>query len=292
MQEQHRTGIHYLTAATTLLHRIRSIHQTAGLLEAADLQWWWRAPRSTDRFPQLFWFDDLGRPVAGVITTDWGDSVSLDPIIMPHAAPDWLAHVVERGIAHACEFGFETLQVVVDSADHVTRDLLVGHGFVPEDDGRLQVVDAWLGVGDRPPVSSLHEKYRLCSRLDTMHRPHHMIGRNGPELEERLRQTSLYRPDLDLLVLDEHDAVAAYGLFWFDPDTLTGLVEPMRTENEHQRRRLAHHVLTAGIDRLANAGAKRIKLCFQPGNSAANALYLRAGFRPDKRTGVYARSFR
>lgn len=43
-------------------------------------------------------------------------------------------------------------------------------------------------------------------------------------------ETSLYRSDLDLLILDQHDQVAAYGLFWFDPQTATGLVEPMRTE--------------------------------------------------------------
>jgi GNAT superfamily N-acetyltransferase len=96
-----------------------------------------------------------------------------------------------------------------------------------------------------------------------------MIHRSGPDVETRLRQTSLYRPDLDLLVLDSRDGVAAYGLLWFDPETVTGLVEPMRTEDDHQQRGLARHLLTVVIDLLAEAGAVRIKICFEPDNPAS-----------------------
>lgn len=35
---------------------------------------------------------------------------------------------------------------------------------------------------------------------------------------------------LDLAVYDGDGAVTAYGLFWADPHTGVGLVEPMRTE--------------------------------------------------------------
>ena len=113
--------------------------------------------------------------------------------------------------------------------------------------------------------------------------------RNHPDLDARLRQTSLYRPDLDLVVHDSRDDVAAYGLFWYDPVTATGLVEPMRTEDEHQRRGLARHILTTGIDLLAAAGAARIKICYEPDNPASKHLYLSAGFEPDRQTVVFAR---
>jgi hypothetical protein len=105
-----------------------------------------------------------------------------------------------------------------------------------------------------------------------------MIQRSGPDFETHLGQTSLYRPELDLLVLDTRDRVAAYGLFWFDPETGTGLVEPMRTEDDHPRRGLARHLLTAGINFLAVAGAVRIKVCFSPDNPALKDLYLSVGF--------------
>jgi GNAT superfamily N-acetyltransferase len=286
-REVHRVGADYLNTATALLHRVRSVHPTAGLLEAADLQWWWRSPRSTDAVPQLFWLDDRGRPEAAVIATDWGDGVALDPIVMPGATPGWVAHVIERGLAHAETLGFKAVDVVIDRADAAMREALASRGFTTEHDG---VTDAWLAAQTRPAIQSLPVGYRLLSRRDTAQRPHHMVGRSGPDVEARLLQTSLYRPELDLLVLDAGDSVAAYGVFWFDPDTATGLVEPMRTESDHQRRGLARHVLAAGIDLLAQAGATRIKHCFEPHNAAARQLYLSVGFQTDKQTIVLKRA--
>ena len=227
-----------------------------GLYEAADLHWWWRTPRSTDNLRQLFWFDHLGRPEAAVIATDWGDPIALDPIVMPDATPDWVAHVIERGLAHASESGFGAVELEVDRADDVMREVLVGHGFAIKEDG---AVETWLAADARPEISPLHEDYRLSSRLDTMLRPHHMIKRSGPGVEQRLLQTSLYRSDLDLLIVDLDD-------------------------NNADR-----HLLTSGIDLLAEAGAVRIKICFEPDNPAARGLYLSVGFEPVKQTDVLSR---
>jgi GNAT superfamily N-acetyltransferase len=274
-REEIRTGAAYLDAATELLRRVRTAHPTAGLMEAADLQWWWRTPRPTDDLGQVFWFDDAGRPDAAMIATDWGDGIALDPILLPDATPDRVAHVVERGFARAGASGLDVVEVMVDRADDVMLTILAGHD-----------VETWMNADARPDVSPLAGGYRLASRLDTAPRPHHLIGRNGPDVETRLRQTSLYRADLDLVVLDRRDDVAAYGVFWFDPQTRTGLVEPMRTEDTHQRRGLARHVLTAGLDRLAGAGAERVKICFRPDNPASGHLYLDVGFAPVRSTVV------
>jgi GNAT superfamily N-acetyltransferase len=297
MPTQSCAGLDYLAAATALLRRVRSAHATAGLLEAADLHWWWRSPRSTDSCPQLFWFDDRG-PQAAVIATDWGDGIALDPIVMAGSSPQWVEHVVERGLAHAAALGFESVDVVADSSDPVMCRALLDHGLqraecgAPASMAGTSVVCAWLDADARPVTSPLCEGYRLCSRLDTRHRPHHMVRRSGPAVESRLRQTSLYRAEFDLVALDAHDEVAAYALFWFDPVTATGLVEPMRTEDSHQRRGLARHLLTHGLGLLAAAGAKRIKICFKPDNAAARDLYLRVGFVPDKQTMTFCRRAR
>lgn len=287
MREEQLTGIRYLREVTALSQRVRAAHPTAGQFEAADWQWSWRKKRSTDDAPQLFWFDADDRPVAAVISIEQGDSVLVDPILMPGATPEWVSQVVQQGIEHAGQFGLGAVEFVIDGEDTVMAKVLAGHGFDAIED---ELVESWLDASDRPEISSLHEGYRLASRAETQTAPHHMASRSSPDVEARLRQTSLYRPDLDLVVLDTDDNSAGYGLFWFDPETSTGLVEPMRTEDDHQRRGLARHVLTSGIDRLAQAGARRIKICFDMANQPAKDLYLSVGFVPVKHCASVTRS--
>jgi RimJ/RimL family protein N-acetyltransferase len=292
VREEHLTGLDYLEAVTELLQRVRSAHATQGLYEAAELQWWWTIPRSTDNLRQLFWFDDEGRPEAAVIVTDFGDGSSLvyeDPTlvvtVMPDSSPDWVAHVVKRGLAHVAEQGIETVELEVDRADEFMGNVLYSHGFTVKGDG---IVECWLDVDARPEISALHEDYRLFARRDTMAHPHHMAGPRRPDVEERLLQTSLYRSDLDLVVLDRDDNVAGYGMFWYDPVTATGVVEPMRTDEDHQRRGLARHILTTGIELLAKAGAERITIGYEPDNPASGPLYLSVGFEPHRQTDVFS----
>ena len=286
LREELRVGIDYLEAVTALLQRVRGAHPTIGLYEAADLQWWWRAPRPTDTLGQLFWFDASGHPEAAVIITDWGDRIAFDPFVMPDATPEVVAHVIERGLAHAGESGFDAVELEVSQDDDVLRAVLPGHGFVMTEEGFI--VESWLAADTRPEISELHEGYRSTTRLATMDRPHHN-QRSGPDMSQRLLETSLYRTDLDLLILDPDDKPAAYGVFWYDPSTATGLVEPMRTEDDHQKKGLARHVLTAGVDLLAKAGAERIKIVYEPDNPASGHLYRSAGFETVKQTDVFSR---
>lgn len=286
-KEQQLTGLDYLEAVTTLLQRIRRSHPTAGLWEAADRQWSWRNERSTDEMTQLFWFDSSGEPCAAAITTETPHGISFDPIVLADASTSWVAHVVDRGLAHAADCGFEAVQTEADRAGEVMRGVLFDRGFAVEEDA---VVEAWIAADAVPEVSPPAAGYRSSDRADNAHRQHHMTngGRGHADPEARLQQTSLYRSDLDLVVYDDRDEVAAYGLFWFDPTTGTALVEPMRTEDDHQQRGLARHILTKGLSLLVEAGAERIKICFEPGNSASSHLYLDVGFEPDRHTEVLA----
>src|SRR5450755_651740 len=81
----------------------------------------------------------------------------------------------------------------------------------------------------RPQVPVLAAGYRLVSRAVDARQPHWLAARNGPDVEARLRQCSLYRPELDLAVEAPDGRAAGYGLFWADPVTRVGLVEPVRT---------------------------------------------------------------
>jgi predicted N-acetyltransferase YhbS len=117
----------------------------------------------------------------------------------------------------------------------------------------------------------------LVNRAQETNRPHPMRPRSGERVEARLRQCSLYDPALDLAVEADDGETAGYALFWFDPVTGVGLVEPMRVEDAYQRRGLARAMLTAGLDQLAKRGARRLKVGY--GTDAARALYVGAGFR-------------
>ena len=80
---------------------------------------------------------------------------------------------------------------------------------------------------------------------------------------------------------------AGYALFWFDPVTEVGLVEPMRVEDAYQRRGLARALLTAGLERLARRGARRLKVGYA--TEPARALYVGAGFQVTSTDTSYSR---
>ena len=95
-----------------------------------------------------------------------------------------------------------------------------------------------------------------------------------------LNQLSLYDSDLDLVVFAPDGTPAGNAIFWFDPVTRTGVVEPVRTHDDHQRRGIARHLLTTGVDLLARAGAERISIGYEPDNPASGDAYRGVGFEP------------
>ena len=272
IQEVRASGLEYLGLATQLLQRARLADADAGLWEAADLQWWWRTPRRSDVIDQRFWLDDEG-PVAAVVLTEWGRRWGCDPIVVPGSAPP-LATVWARGFEAIDDLGLEAVDVLVRDDDLELQGLLGAAGFVAGDD-RSGVT--WMDAEDRADPTALPEGFVLVDRAGDTRRPHPLQRRSGEAVEARLRQCSLYDPALDLAVEGADGQVAGYALFWFDPVTEVGLVEPMRVEDAYQRRGLARAMLTAGLDRLAERGARRLKVGYA--TAAARALYVGAGFR-------------
>ncbi len=285
-REEHRTGLAYLEAVTALLQRVRATHPTAGSFEAAEFQWWWSRTRTTDEQPQLFWFDDDDRPAAAVIMTSWADAIGLDPLVLPDSDPAWLTAVMDRGLAHAAAHDHHAIDLEVGESDAILRAHLESRGFAVSEDG---LIENWLDVADRPPISPLHDGYALSTRQQSPDTVYHYDKRSGAAAEARLQQTSLYRSDLDLFIRHDDGRHAAHGIAWYDPVTATGVVEPMRTEDEHQRKGLARHLLTTAVDRLAAAGATRVKICVEVANEPARALYHSVGFEPVAQTVIYSR---
>jgi GNAT superfamily N-acetyltransferase len=273
IREVQASGLEYLTLATELLQRARLADPEAGLWEAADLQWWWRTPRASDAVGQRFWLDDAG-PVAGVVLTDWGRAWGCDPLLVPGVSGVSLPALWERAVEVIDALGLEAVEVLARDDDRELQELLTGSGWVPGDRGGI----TWMDARDRPPVAAPADGFALVDRAGESNRPHPMRRRNGDEVEARLRQCSLYDPALDLAVETAGGELAGYSLNWFDPVTKVGLVEPMRVEDAFQRRGLARAMLTAGLERLAACGARRLKVGY--GTGVARALYTGAGFRP------------
>jgi predicted N-acetyltransferase YhbS len=263
-------GPEALELATLLLQRLRLRSPTGGIWEAADVQWWWRQERPTDQHGQMFWLDRDGEPVAAVIRTDFFRGVQCD-VLAPPDDGELTALARDEALRLAAAFG-PAAEFPVRSDDAGSMAVLAGAGYRPT--GETAVVATWLAASDRPPVPALAPGYRLVSRAEDSREPHPLAARNGADVETRLRQCSLYRAELDLAVEAPDGEIAGYGLFWADPVTKVGLVEPMRTEDAHQRRGIATHILTSGLDRLAGHGCQRLKV----GNDLG--LYLRAGFEP------------
>ncbi|MDQ2968304.1 MAG: GNAT family N-acetyltransferase [Actinomycetota bacterium] len=282
VHEMRASGLDNLTLVTQLLQRARLADAEAGLWEAADLQWWWRTPRSSDAIDQIFWIDDEG-PVASVVLTDWGRAWGCDPIVVPGSSTVPLPTVWARAVEAIDALGLEGVEVLARDDDLELRSLLAGAGFIA-DDHRSGIT--WMNAEDRPDAAALPEGFVLLDRSQETSRPHPMRRRSGEEVGTRLLQCSLYDPALDLAVETADGQVAGYALFWFDPVTKVGMVEPMRVEDAYQRRGLARAMLTTGLDRLARRGAQRLKVGYA--TDTARRLYVGAGFRVTSTSKSYS----
>jgi GNAT superfamily N-acetyltransferase len=208
--------------------------------------------------------------VAAAGLTAWNDTWQADVFVVPSIVKEkevWAATVE----ATAGNRG-ETLEMLVREDDALLAGLAIQSGFAMTDEVSGT---AWMDADQRPPVPQV-DGFAIVDRVVRADRPHPMIARNGELVEPRLRQCSLYDPTLDLAVEDADGRVAGYALFWFDHTTRVGLLEPMRVEDEFQRRGLARLLLANGLDRLAHKGARRLKVGFE--TDAARSLYLGAGF--------------
>jgi ribosomal protein S18 acetylase RimI-like enzyme len=273
VREVRAAGFEALMLATELLQRARRADPQAGLWEAADVQWWWRTPRRSDEVEKLFWIDDEG-PVAGVLLTSWTDDAwQCDPVVVPRASGVEPGVVWTRAMEHVAKHSANGFEVPVGDDDRTFQELAQRSGLTEADKDST----AWMDAADRPAVPAPPEGFVLIDRTQRRDAPHPMRHRNGDDVAERLDQCPLYDPGLDLAVETADGRVAGYSMYWFDPITKVGLVEPVRVEDEFQRQGLARAMLSVGIGRLVMRGAQWVKISYE--TDAAGALYQSVGFR-------------
>jgi ribosomal protein S18 acetylase RimI-like enzyme len=268
LQVRQPVGHEYLQVVTRLLQDARTAEPDGGLWEAADLNWWWRVDQHDDPDGQSIVFAE-DAPVAAVVFTRWKaalgcDLLGTDAAVTEHADLLW-DRVAER-------YADRPVEMLVRDDDPVRIAAAEAAGFASSDE---LSVTGWMDPGDRPPVPRLPAGMRIASYAGGTHP---MIARNGDEVARRLAECPLYRRDLDLSIRDG-DEVAGYAIFWADPVTAVGLLEPMRIEDAYQGRGFSKALIAAGLDRLAAAGCTRLKVSWDVSNERAVRLYSGAGFR-------------
>lgn len=269
MRELALADLGAVEAATALLQRARLADPGAGLWEAADVQWWWRKPRATDALPKPFWLDADG-PVAAILLTDFGHGVQCDALTVPGTRVP--GDLWDRAFALLGDHGAEQVEVMCRAEDEELVAELEARG--------LARTEPWWIMWQTPRAGGWHVElpagYAIVDRASRPDREHPMAARNSPFIADRLAQTSLYDPALDLCVEVPDGEVAGYALFWFDPVTKVGMVEPMRVHEPFQRRGLATALLAEGLTRLAARGAERLKVSCE--SETARSLYAGVGF--------------
>jgi len=268
LRELHPVGHDYLQVATRLLQDARRAEPNGGVWEAADLHWWWRVDQHDDPDMQSIWADG-DRPVVGATFTRWKESLGCDLLgtdaaVSEHAGVLW-DYVRAR-------FTDRTVEMIVRDDDPTRIAAAERAGF---ESAGPKMGTGWMDVGDRSPSPGLPAGMRIEAYTGG---PHPMVARNGEHVAQRLAECSLYRADLDLALRDG-DQLAGYAIFWADPVTRVGLLEPMRIEDAYQGRGLGKVLIAAGLDRLAAAGCTRLKVSYELSNEAAVRLYASAGYR-------------
>lgn len=271
-----------LEAINTLLHRLRLEDPFAELHDAIDPRWWWREDDAPHPERQIFWQDETGpgpRPVAALLLYDEGRAWQCDFLRLPSLLPTVAGALVAEVLGILSRLA-KPVRVTLRESDEVFRGALEGRGWQQKSAAVIQAKPV-AAVRSAAAASQFPRGYRIESRAECPARPHPLAhrGRNPPDVEEQLAGCALYRADLDYAVIHTAtDTVAAYALFWLDPITRTGLIEPLRTEDGHQRRGLATHLVGWGIRRLVEGGATTIKASYRDGNEAARRLFRRCEF--------------
>jgi GNAT superfamily N-acetyltransferase len=272
MSPSQHTGLDALATLTTLLQRVRLANPTWGALEAADLHWWWRLDARPDAADCTVWSDARG-PCAAVVASRLRDTVLADIIRLPGAPIP--GPLLEAAQALRSRHRSAAVEWACPDDDEVLDQALRLLGTAPTDEC---MVEMGMFTSDVSPFD-LPPGYRLERRCDQPPgAAHHLAARNGSEVARRLREAPLYRAELDLLVRAIDSSVAAYALFWADPVTGVGLVEPVRVEQAHGGLGIARGLVAAGVRMLAQAGCTRAKVAHRADNPAAGRAYRSVGF--------------
>ena len=172
-------------------------------------------------------------------------------------------------------------------------------GFT-RDDGTEK--EAWLPASAAPPAC-LPDGYRLVEAREISISEKALLharafGYGGTWIEAakrafaRLPLAPDYRPELDLIAVDQSGAPVSMVGLWYDPACAWGILEPAGTSRDHQRRGLCRALIGDGLKRLAAAAGAVGGRCDGRWVGSDQPFYLAVGFRVLNQWGVWRKEWR
>lgn len=110
---------------------------------------------------------------------------------------------------------------------------------------------------------------------------HAVFGRSGTlDSEPFLTQAPSYVPELDLMVMSDHNEIAAFCTVWIDPVNHYAEFEPVGTVPSFQKRGLGSALLAYAHNQLRNMGCPLATVQSWSKSEGANKVYQAAGLLP------------
>jgi GNAT superfamily N-acetyltransferase len=188
----------------------------------------------------------------------------------------------EDHLSHVNDENKRRVKIWVHDKNEPLQEILQKRGFLKRED--VEEHFRWQNLDGDIPEPILPKGYRLLSlaegircedKCDTVVKA---FGSSGLPIEiyQEMQTASLYRPELDIVSVDEGGTVASFCTIWYDPKNGTATYEPVGTHPDHQRKGLGAAVIYEGLKRLKALGARVAFV--QSYSNATDAFYHSVGF--------------
>jgi len=273
-------GLGDLRIATDLMSAAWRAGASFAAETPAGIEWWYALTFPDPLGDHLrLWFDG-SRPVAW----SWHEPPEIECHVWTgDAARDAMMFrvIVETAVEEAAD---GEVGVFASDDDATSVAVLTDLGFAPA--GRR--LSQWQRHASDGPIVPLPppDGYRVRGLTGpdefparvALHRAAFPSSRLTVEKYTRLRTVQHYRLEDDLVAVAPDGALAAFALGWHDGEGRVAEFEPVGTHPDHQRRGLSRAVLTAGLARFFDGGARTVQVYADISEAAAEALYASVGF--------------
>jgi ribosomal protein S18 acetylase RimI-like enzyme len=255
-------------------------------LHVGDVVWrYCRHPRPVAAALLPMWVDRSGRAVAcAVMDPAGGADVAVHPDYRSESFMASILDVIEqrRRGALAGESRAGGLTVGCFEGDTSGEKLLTGRGYRATGKGyvhllrRLDNLPGEVGApaGYRVGAMGTRERFE-----QTLAAGRAVYGRSNLDSDRYARMMAAgFSPDQDVTAVDGDGRVVAACIWWYDPVSRAGELEPVGCHPDHRRRGLGRAVVLEALRRLRSVGGGSAVVYAGSGNEAALAFYESCGF--------------